>query len=351
MSDWKKIENGVASPKSSDAFRAPAEAPENEKPGQQASSDGTGAAHEASTNKTASDVTTGLRKTTEKAEPPAAFGEDEAKEPAGPVVSPGFAASGARKRRRRSHAAAPVGFVILLLAVVGLVSLAAWGVQSIRRATDDTGLKTELTDFLLPVSQYNPSAFTTAQNSDQDALLLAAIWRVTDAERIRLLRNENSASNYAVDDLGRMLIPISEIEDSYAYIFGKGMKPKHHTIGEEGQSFTVEYDEAQGVYHVPSAGANSIYVAVIDTLKRKGDTYQVRMGYVLITKLARDEKGELIDPTPDMADYYQVYTVQKLGGNQWKLVSVSGENGVPVQEASDGGTAETGSAAEEEAAS
>ncbi|MDD4414029.1 MAG: hypothetical protein PHR14_05670 [Oscillospiraceae bacterium] len=229
------------------------------------------------------------------------------------------------RRRGMYPIAAPIGFLVLLLSVVGLISLTNLGIDAIKRARDDTPLRTELYDFLLPVMQYDPQPFNDINETEQDAVLLAAIWRVTEAERIRLLRDGDGISAYPMDDEGRILVPVSEIEESYATLFGKEAKAFHRTIGEEGLSFTLKYDQGQGCYHIPSSGPTSIYSMVIDTVKKKGDNHLVRVGYVRSTKIGRDEKGEQVEPTADMAEKFQIYTVQRSGEKGWKLISIADE--------------------------
>lgn len=242
---------------------------------------------------------------------------------AGKAQSPRYTRSG--RRRGANPFAAPLGLLIVGLAAFGLVSLVFAGVKAIERARDDTALRQELYDFLLPVMRHNPEPFTDVNETRQDALLLAAIWRVTEAERVRLLRDESGVSSYPIDGLGRMLIPVSEIEDSYLHLFGSGVTIYHRSIGDEGMTFSIEYDGDEDYYHVPSTSASSMYVPVIDTIRKKGGAYTVRVGYVLYTKIGRDEKGELVDPTPDMAEKFQIYTVEKIRGGGWKLVSIADE--------------------------
>ncbi len=246
-------------------------------------------------------------------------------EPA-PVLSPvRYTSTG---RRRGMHRwAAPLGFLILLLAIVGLGALAELGIKAIQRSQDDTALRAELDDFLQPIMQYDPSAFEDVNATRQDALLLSAIWRLTDAERIRQLRENTDVCSYPMDDNSRMLIPLEEINASYAYLFGPDAVPYHHTIGEEGMSFTFEYDPEQSCYHVPNTSSSSMYIPVLDKLKKKGDTVTVRVGYVLTTKIGIDEKGEQIEPTAADADHFQLYTVQRVGEDGWKLVSITDEKG------------------------
>jgi len=239
--------------------------------------------------------------------------------------------SGGRRKGRHSFAA-PVGALVLLLSVVGLISLINLGITAVKRARDDAPLRAELYEFLLPVMQYDPEPFTDINKTEQDSLLLAAMWQVTESERIRQLRDSDGISSYPIDDLGRMMVPVSEIENSYAELFGKDAKAFHHTIGEEGMSFTLEYDQKQGCYYVPSSSSTSIYMTVIDTIKKKGDNYLVRVGYVRTTKIGRDEKGELVDPTPDMAEKFQIYTVQRVGETKWKLVSIADEKSAGISD-------------------
>ena len=228
--------------------------------------------------------------------------------------------------RRKGHYrfAAPLGLLVLLLALTGVVALVQTGIQSIIKSQDDTELRTELEDFLMPVMQYNPTAFTDVNESKQDALILSAIWRVTEAERIRQLQQKDDTSIYTMDDLGRLLIPVSEINTSYTILFGDTAVPYHHSIGDEGQSFSFEYSEADQLYHVPYSTSSSLYQPVLDTLKEKDDQIAVRVGYVLKSAIAINDKGEDIAPTPDMADSFQVYTVEKTAIG-WKLIAVADE--------------------------
>ncbi len=253
----------------------------------------------------------------------------------------------AGQRRGQRRWAAPLGLLILLLAAVGVVALVVTGIRAIRNAQDDTALKEELYDFLLPVMQQMPGAFESPDDTEQDALILAAIWRVTNAERIRQLQEKDSVSRYSIDDNGRMLVPLEEINESYAYLFGEEATPKHHSIGEEGTSFAFDYDPEEDCYHVPIISSSSIYIPVVDTLKKKGDTIEVRVGYVPSSKIGVDDKGEEIPPTPDDAAIFQVYTVQRADEDGWKLLSVEDEGSsaatTSTAAVTTSGTASTGS--------
>lgn len=69
---------------------------------------------------------------------------------------------------------------------------------------------------------------------------------------------------------------------------------------------------------------SSNYTPVLDTIRRKGDTYTVRVAYVSNSDIAIDDDGNPIAPTPDQATYAQQYTVIK-NGDGWALTAISGE--------------------------
>ena len=230
-----------------------------------------------------------------------------------------------KKNRRRYRFAAPIGLLVILLSITGVVSLIALGVNSIRKMTDDTELITELEEFLSPVLQQSPVAFTDVNNSKQDALILSAIWKLTDAERIRQMREKDDNSIYPMDDNGRMIIPVETVEAAYASIYGEAAVPYHHTMGgEPGNLLTTEYNKEENCYYVPYMSSSTLYTTVSDKLTKKKDIYTLRIGFVPSNDLQIDEKGNDIPPTVDMASHFQLYTIKK-NGNGWMLVSIEDE--------------------------
>lgn len=226
----------------------------------------------------------------------------------------------AGKRRGRVHYAAPLGFVMLLLATVGLVFLLVSGIKAINKWGEQTELREELYTFLNPVMQFSPAAFDSAADTAQDSLLLAAIYRVSEAERIRQLREKDDNCAYPLEEeQWRMQIPRHVIEESFATLFGSDIPLTHRTVAE------VEYAEAKGCYLVPLTIKTSGYTPVIDTIKHKKDLYTVRVAYVANADVEVDEKGNAIFPTADMAKYAQLYTVQRQKDDSWILKAVSAE--------------------------
>ena len=94
-------------------------------------------------------------------------------------------------RRRGKYAyAAPLGLLISLLSIIGVIAIVVSGVGAVRNATDPTELGEEIYYFLEPLLMYSPTPFEGV-SAEQDAFLNAAAYRVMQAEQIRMLREKD----------------------------------------------------------------------------------------------------------------------------------------------------------------
>lgn len=214
----------------------------------------------------------------------------------------------ARGRRRGKHGyAAPLGMLITLLSLVGVAALVFGGIRLIKKAADTTALKEEMYYFLQPLMVYNPTPFENIAETEQDAFLSAAAYRVSQAEQIRMLRENDENCTYPVDDQGRIAVPVATIEESYNALFGPESPLIHHSLEDNGLVFS----EPDDCYYVPFNSLVAGYRGVIDYVRHKGNTYTVRVGYVANNDVRLDEHGNEIPPTASMATYYQTYTLIK----------------------------------------
>lgn len=226
------------------------------------------------------------------------------------------------RRRGRFSWAAPLGLIMSLLAVIGAIALIIGAVQVFDYITDDTALRDEAYYFLQPLMAYNPVPdFDDINEEDIDQLLQAAVWRITDAERIRMLREKDDNTVYELDSNGRLIVPVAQIEESYTYLFGKDAKLNHRSLKDE----DLEYSEANACYYVPFNFINSLHQPILDSISRRGGTYYVRVAYVSINDLQVDEHGNTITPTADMASFEQMYVLKRHDGHF--IVTAVGEEG------------------------
>lgn len=232
-----------------------------------------------------------------------------------------------KKRKRKHHRrgkhryAAPLGFLVLLFAVVGVIATIIGGVKLIIRSTDDTALRNELSLFLDPVMQMCPTPFEDAGDAEeQDTLMMAAIYDIAETERIRQLREKDDTCKYELEEtMWRMIVPQKDVETSFAALFGKETIRGHKTVGE------AEYDAKKKCYYVPLTLSTSGYLPVLDTIKENDEVYTVRVAYVSGADVQIDERGNTIPPTADMSKYVQNFVVRHNENGTWTLVSVSAE--------------------------
>lgn len=225
------------------------------------------------------------------------------------------------QRRGKYKWAAPVGFLTTILAIVGVVAVIATGVGMVRELTDDTALREEIQYFLQPLTAYNPIPdFDDVNADDIDELLRAAVWRITEAERVRMLREKDENTKYELDNNGRLIVSVAEVEASYKALFGEDAVLNHRTLGED----DVEYSETNKTYFVPFNFVTSLHQPMIDTIRRNGNEYQVRVAFVSSADLEVDERGNTIAPTPDMAAFAQIYVLKRVDG-QFTVTAVGSE--------------------------
>lgn len=225
------------------------------------------------------------------------------------------------KRRGRYAYAAPLGMLISLLAIVGVVALVVTGIGAVQKASDTSGMKEEIYYFLEPVLTYTPTSFADIANTEQDAFLNAAAYRVMQAEQIRMLREGDETCRYAVDDMGRIAVPVTEVVASYRVLFGRDAVLTHRSV----EDSSLTYSEADNCYYVPFNVVNSGYKTVIDSIKRKGSSaYLVRIGFVPNASILLDEHGVEMEPTIDMAAHCQTYTLTRVGESYY--VSACADN-------------------------
>ena len=226
-------------------------------------------------------------------------------------------------RRGQRRFAALTGLIVLFLAIVGVVSLVFLSVKLVQKATDHTDLMIELRDLAAPLIEYQPTAFDSVEEADDETLLQAAIFRVTEAERIRQLREKTDTYNYETDDYGRLILPVEEINASFAALFGNTVSPHHQTLGEEnGVAYTFEYDKANACYYVPVSISSSLYTTKTDAIRLRGGEAQIRINYALTGNLPVDAYGNTVEPDSSTTEYAQWFSFTETDAG-WAICAVT----------------------------
>ena len=119
-----------------------------------------------------------------------------------------------RRRRARQFR----GAVFLLLAFVGVISIASVVIGRIRAITNDDVQKAEFAKIIAPLVALDPAPFESTEKAKAAILEEAAIRAV--------IYNENT-SKYVRTSEGQILIPVLDVDRYYKRLFGSGRLPRH----------------------------------------------------------------------------------------------------------------------------
>ena len=182
----------------------------------------------------------------------------------------------------------PLGLLIAVLALVGVVTVLVAGVSAIRGVVEKSRNFDEYNTLLAPVVMNDPAAFDDLTQADPEQLLDITIWSI--------LRSGLSPDQYDYDDNG-MVIPEADVTAEFVRLFGTEVAPQHGTV--EGYGYTFAYDATQQTYSIPLTGVVPTYTPRVVDKDTRGDTIVLTVGYIGGDQWAQDEQGNMVAPEPD----------------------------------------------------
>lgn len=230
-------------------------------------------------------------------------------------------------RRGANKYAATIGRLISVLSIIGAIAIVWGGIRLVKQTTSTDSLKEELYYYLQPVLAYTPDPFEDVATAEQDTFLDAAAYRVSTAEQIRMLQEQQKNSNaevmcnYSVDDQGRIAVPTEEIEASYRALFGPNAPLTHRSVEENG----LTYSSADGCYYVPFNELMTGYQPVIESVKQRSSSYTVRVGFVANNDITIDDHGNQVPPSADQASYFHTYTLKRTADDTYYIIACAHE--------------------------
>jgi hypothetical protein len=192
------------------------------------------------------------------------------------------------KHNRTHKWAFPVGLIIVLLAVVGLVFLVVLGVKGIGKAFDNSEKIEAYNKFLSPVVMSDPAPFDDVTKADKSQLVDITIWSI--------LSDELTPQKYEYTDEG-MVIPAEDVEKKFHEVFGADTEIAHRTI--EGYGYTFTYDAAAKTYTIPLTGIVPIYTPRVVDISKKGSATILTVALLAGDEWAQAANGDMIAPEPD----------------------------------------------------
>ena len=217
----------------------------------------------------------------------------------------------ARVQRRRGRQA--LGFLIVVLVLIGFITVLRAGVGFVADLFDDTEQKQDYENRLEGLVLFDPMPFDGIGNIDDLTLREAAVWGCI----YNIQETQGGFDNYATDpDTEQLLLPSVDVDAYLAKLVGPGFKLTHRSFDME--DMTVEYDETTQCYKIPVTGSVGYYSATVTRLFKRGGKLHVTVGY--IPTASTDDS--IINVSSDTPTKYMDYIFERQSGS-WYLTGLT----------------------------
>ena len=210
--------------------------------------------------------------------------------------------------------AAPLGLVVLCLALVGVISLISSGAKLLAKLNDDSAQRAEIVAAVSLVVGMDPVPFDSVENAAGDFVISATMWQAI---------NSYSAQGgvYTTNESGELVIPKSDAEVAFRQLFGP-----EHTLPEPTGSGVGElrYSAENNSYLMPISALVSVASPEIPEdakIREEDGVYTVPIRYVT-TDASSLNVGGTSGETTSAADYKTL--IYRLGKSEsgYYIISV-----------------------------
>ena len=227
----------------------------------------------------------------------------------------------AAKKRKKNKLAFPVGVIAIILAVIGLVTVVRFSVDTVSNLTDKTAAKKEYEQMLKPVVMFDPDPFDDLTQADVSQLLNSAVWA--------LLMSEDGAEKYPYSEgeTFGIIVPQADIEKYFVNLFGTeiDIASMHSTI--DMSDYDITYDAALKSYILPITGVESAYTPKVYGIEEQGSSLILSVGYIGNSAWVQVADGEFTAPEPDK---YMKITLRERSGGMMYVSSIQSTDGQEV---------------------
>lgn len=212
--------------------------------------------------------------------------------------------SGKKRKKKRAHPwAFPLGLVIALLSLIGLVTVILTGISTVSYISYKAKNIDEYNKMLIPVVMNDPDMFDDITKADMNQLLDISIWSI--------LKSDLSPDDYEYVD-GNMIIPEEDVTAEYTKLFGSDLPPVHATVAGFGYDFV--YNSAEKHYVIPLTGIEPTYTPNVTDVDKKSNTVVLTVAYLASDGWAQSADGSMVAPEPDK---FVKITLREKDGNQY----------------------------------
>ncbi len=192
------------------------------------------------------------------------------------------------KKEKKKKAPFIAGFIVLCLAVVGVISIVGSIVDLVAPKGDESKEYESYRSFLTWVVGVDPTPFSDVTKADKNELLNIAL--------CSLLQDNKTTASYEVTEKG-LVVPKKDVEKMYLSMYGSETTIVHANVVGYGYEFT--YDVGNEVYYVPITGVSPVFATRIESVKKTGGIIELRVGYIGVNNVEVKADGTLVAASPD----------------------------------------------------
>lgn len=225
-----------------------------------------------------------------------------------PSESPSLPPEHHPAQRHKRRWAAPLGGVILILALIGAASLITSGVRLVSGMVECSRQEsyTAYAEFIQPVVLYDPKPFSSIAYAQGEDLLKAAYWAA------QLAHNRSNEADYnqitLPDGSVRYRMPIEEVLAQGRRLFGVDLSAQSFTI----DGIVYEYDNAEGQLYVPLNTHSGLYTPKVTGVRKDSGRVELTVGYISTMSVGADPQ-----PVKTM-----IYTLREDQG-EWTVAAIA----------------------------
>lgn len=222
-------------------------------------------------------------------------------------------------KAKKNKLAFPIGVIAGILAVIGLITVIKFSVDTVKNITDNTADKKEYEQMLTPVVMFDPDPFDDLTQADVSQLLNSAVWA--------LLMSEDGAEKYPYSEGGNIgiIVPQADIEQYFISLFGTEIDIASMHTSLDMSEYDITYDAARQSYILPITGIESAYTPKVYDIQKQGSSLILSVGYIGTKAWVQVADGEYSAPEPDK---YMKITLRERDGGMY----VSSIQATDVQE-------------------
>lgn len=195
--------------------------------------------------------------------------------------------------------ALPLGIIVIIFAVVGLIFVIKAAVTGIVGLFDTkTDQMKKYQTMLVPVVMNDIDEFDDITKANMGQLIEASIWSI--------IKSDVSTDEYETD-ADKIMIPQADVDKAFSKLFGTAVSPAHQSV--YSSAFEMEYDSGKQVYKVPITGVDATYTPRVLEIDEKSNTLVLTVAYLSGSEWSQSDSGELVAPEP--SKYVKVTLRQK----------------------------------------